>query len=86
MAWGAVRRWVAWRRAGETFAAVSRLALPRAVLWAGLRAGLGATLLTATHGPFGFRSQMRYRTLDATDGSRGTLAMSGAREVADLGE
>ena len=77
---------MAWRRAGETFSAVSRLALPRALLWAGLRAGLGAAALVATHGPVGFRPQARPFALDATSGRRGTLAMSAAREVAELGE
>lgn len=84
--WGIARRWAAWRRAGEMFAAVARFSLPRALLWAGLRAGLGAMVLTATHGPVGFRSQMTYKTLDATTGDRGTLTMSGARQAVDLGE
>eukprot|EP00752_Nemacystus_decipiens_P014349 g12766.t1 len=83
--WGAGRRWMAWRRAGETFSAVSRLAFPRALMWAGLRAGLGAAALVATHGPVGFRPQARPFSLDATSGRRGTLAMSAAREVAELG-
>lgn len=84
--WGALRRWVAWRMAGETFSAVSSFALPKALTWAGLRAGTGAAILTSVYGPFGFRSQMRYKTLDASIGQRGTLSMSGVREIADIGE
>lgn len=72
--------------AGETFSAVSSFALPKALTWAGLRAGMGAAILTSVYGPFGFRSQMRYKTLDASSGKRGTLSMSGVREVADIGE
>ncbi|CAM9371604.1 unnamed protein product [Pylaiella littoralis] len=83
--WGAARRWMAWRRAGEIFSAVSKFSLPRALLTAGLRAGLGATALIATHGPAGFRVQARPWVLDATSGKRGTLAMSAARETAELG-
>lgn len=77
---------MAWRRAGETFSAISKLALPRALMWAGLRAGLGAAALVATHGPVGFRPQARPWALDAASGRRGTLAMSAAREVTELGE
>lgn len=84
--WGVLRRYVAWRQAGETFSALSKLALPRALLFGGLRAAVGAAALTLTHSPLGFRSHMRYQTLDATNGSRGTLAMNGARDALDLGE
>lgn len=72
--------------AGETFSAVSSFALPKALTLAGLRAGTGAAILTSVYGPFGFRSQMRYKTLDASSGRRGTLSMSGVREIADIGE
>ncbi|CAB1100005.1 unnamed protein product [Ectocarpus sp. CCAP 1310/34] len=82
--WGAARRWIAWRRAGETFSVLSTCSLPWVLLRAGLRAGLGATALVATHGPAGFRPQASSWILDATSGSRGTLAMSAARELSEL--
>lgn len=97
--WGALRRLVAWRQAGEHFtvtspgarsfasAGLSRAwAGGQAAIYGGLRAGLGAGVLAALYGVFGVRFFLRDETLDRSTGRRGTVAMSCARTAVDLGE
>lgn len=98
-AWGALRRLIAWRQAGEHFAVAGSgmgLGVPgqgsriwaggRAAITGGLRAGLGAAILTALYGVFGVRFFLRDETLDNSGGRKGTMVMSCARTAVDLGK
>lgn len=95
--WGGLRGLVAWRRAGEHFAVTvkaaalplgraTRIVMPVWVaLGAGARAGFGAAVLTFLYGELGVRFSLSDETLDKPGGLRGTIAMSCARTLVDLG-
>lgn len=83
--WGYVRRRAAWIRSGEKFAVARNGRILQAAVVSSngaVRAACGSLALSLL---YGYRFYLRDQTLDREKGRHGTVAMSCARTILDLG-